>query len=348
VLLWGVLALAESKKEESPSSLFVPFYVMSALMLLGVVAAMVIDPQHAWMNEANGVQRLATTSTFMMGANTIGVAAALLSLSALSRFMCLLKIRYLALFGAFLALCYLARSRTGFIVFALGVLALMAFLCRMPSRRFITIASGILLGVLLMGLFLVSPEFADAITYAFTRGHDEANIKSLDGRVSIWTSALKAFEQSPVFGSGYATYPMRIEAGGHFHNMFIELAVTTGILGLIPIFFLFTLIITRLVKLFSRHISGAMPDHVASLDALLIGTVVIVSEMTTTGAAYYSWQMIGIVVLAVGLYTMPERVPSEETNELDDNMYLNGVATMDTHLPETMAAFFQPGKKSGF
>jgi hypothetical protein len=305
--------LAESRNQEPPFRFFVSFYAISALMLLGVVTAMVIDPQHAWMNEANGVQRLATTSTFMMGANTIGVVAALLSLSALSRFMCLLKIRYLVLFGAFLSLCYMARSRTGFIVFALGLLVLTAFLCRMPSRRFITIASGILLGVLIIGLCLVSSEFTDTVTHTFTRGHNETNISSLDGRVSIWTAALSAFEQSPILGSGYATYPMRIEAGSHFHNMFIELAVTTGILGLIPILILFGLLTARLVKLFSCHISEDISDHVPSLDALLIGTVLIVSEMTTAGAAYYSWQMIGIVMLAVALYEMPTTFAAPHT-----------------------------------
>ncbi len=71
---------------------------------------------------------------------------------------------------------------------------------------------------------------------------------------------------------------MRIEAGSHFHNMFVELAVTTGILGLIPIVILFTLLTVRLVKLFSCHISDAMPDHIPALDALLIGTVLIVSK----------------------------------------------------------------------
>ena len=165
--------------------------------------------------------------------------------------------------------------------------------------------SGILLGVLIIGLCLVSPEFADTVTHTFTRGHNETNISSLDGRVSIWTAALSAFEQSPILGSGYATYPMRIEAGSHFHNMFIELAVTTGILGLIPILILFGLLTAQLVKLFSCHISEDISDHVPSLDALLIGTVLIVSEMTTAGAAYYSWQMIGIVMLAVALYEMP-------------------------------------------
>jgi O-antigen ligase len=335
--------LAESKNEAHPFRFFVSFYAISALMLLGVVAAMVIDPKHAWMNEGHGVQRLATTSTFMMGANTIGVVAALLSLSALSRFMCLLKTRYLVLSGAFLALCYMARSRTGFIVFALGLLVLTAFLCRMPSRRVITMASGILLGVLVIGLCFVSPEFTDTVTYAFTRGHNEANISSLDGRVSIWTAALNAFEQSPILGSGYATYPMRIEAGSHFHNMFVELAVTTGILGLIPIVILFTVLTVRLVKLFSCHISDAMPDHIPALDALLIGTVLIVSEMTTAGAAYYSWQMIGIVALAIGLYSMPM---AQETRSINGDDVSEATVMRQTLIPITESTDFKSDRNS--
>lgn len=342
VLLWGALALTESRKEETPIRLFVSFYAMSALMLLGVVVAMVIDPSHAWMHEKSGVQRLDTTSTFMMGANSIGVTAALLSLSSLSRFMLFLKIRYLALFGTFLTLCYVARSRTGFIVFVLGAFVLMIFLSRMSSRRVITMTSAMLLGVLVVGLLFVSPEFTDTATYTFTRGHNETNIKSLDGRVSIWTAGLQAFEQSPILGSGYATYPMRIQVGGHFHNLFVELAVTTGILGLIPILILFALIIMPIVKLFLRHPNGAIPHQLASLDALCMGTVLIVSEMTMAGAAYYSWHMIGIVVLAVGLYTMPN---AYVTNDTDGECHPENIAMQRPLTSKTDVADFESDRK---
>lgn len=343
VLLWGVLVLAELRNEEAPLRLFVSFYAMSALMLLGVVAAMVIDPQHAWMNDDSGVQRLATTSTFMMGANSIGVVAALLSLSALSRFMCVLKVHYFVLFGAFLALCYAARSRTGFIVFVLGALLLMVFSFRTPSRRMVTSISGLLLTLLVVGLLFVSPEFTDSITNTFTRGQNETNIKSLDGRVSIWTAALKAFEMSPILGSGYATYPMRIGAGGHFHNMFIELAVTTGVLGLIPVLILFALIAMRLAKIFSRYPNEDTPHQLVSIDALLIGTVLIVSEMTTAGAAYYSWQMIGIVMLAVGLYAMPN---AQETKISDDDCSLEAMGMQETLISMPQSADFKPDRNS--
>lgn len=321
VLLWGVLVLAQVKADQRPDRLFLSFYGMSVLMLLGVVVAVLVDPQHAWMQEGSKVERLDVTSTFLMGANTIGVIAALLSLMTISRFLVFVKVRYLIVSGAFLTLCYAARSRTGFIVFILGICVLAAVLVRIPSRRVIASVVGLLTAILVFSLFLVSPEFTDALTSTFTRGHSEANIKSLDGRMSIWTDALKAFEQSPLLGSGYAAYPMQITAGSHFHNMFVELAVTTGLAGVVPMLIFFTLVGSGMVRLFVSVPVTPNSLPIESLDALLIGTVMIVSEITTAGAAYYSWQMIGIVVLAIGLAS-PLDVPNSDDR---DGLFYRGI-----------------------
>lgn len=290
-------------------------------MLAGVALALIADPQHAWMEEQGGVKRLAATTTFMMGANSIGVTAALLSLATLSRFILSLKSRYLPLFLTFTVTCIAARSRTGFIVLLLGAAFISIILFRIPSRRFITCTSVTLLGSLAIGLLLVSPEFSDSLTQLFTRGHNETNIRSLDGRVSIWTEALRAFDRSPLLGSGYATYPLQITAGSHFHNMFIELAVTTGVLGLIPIIILFSIIIYRMGKVIMHPLNTSKEHQLALLDALAIGTVVVVSEMTTAGAAYYSWHMIGVIVLAVGLYTISDRLVLSERSGMERHIH---------------------------
>lgn len=315
VLLWGILVFAETRKHRNPGRLFVAFYAMSTVLLLGVVAAALIDPQHAWMREGSKVERLDVTSTFLMGANTIGVVAALLTLGMLARFILSLRSYYFIGSLMFLTLCYAARSRTGFIVLLLGGAVLTGVLLRMPSRRVIVVIGGTLLNVTILGLLLVSPEFTDAVTTTFTRGHSEENLASLDGRMTIWMAALDGFAQSPFLGSGYATYPMQIRGGGHFHNMFIELAVTAGILGLVPILLLFCMLGARLVMLFLLMPHKETLMGIESVDALLLGIVIIVSEMTTAGAAYYSWQMIGAVALTVGLHVMLDNLKANDETD---------------------------------
>ena len=338
VLLWAVLVFSHLKREQSPTKLFVTYYAMSAIMLLGVLVAVAIDPQHAWIHEQHKVDRLETSSTFMMAANTIGVIAALIALATLSRYILLAKVRFLALSLAALTICYGARSRTGFIVFVLGLLVLTGFLLRMPRKRVVASVVGGLGGVLIVGLLLVSPEFTDSVVHTFTRGHSEANIKSLDGRVPLWTEGLKAFDQYPILGSGYGSYPMRLVGRGHFHNMFLELAVTTGVLGLLPILILFGIIVMRLGRLLlrSHNYDGAITHSIQLVDALLIATVVIISQMTTAAAAYYSWQMIGIVVLAVGLFGIPN---SHVSNGSDSNRIPPVAATQSTSIVQNYRSF---------
>lgn len=322
-LLWGVLMLAQLRKEQHPSKLFVSYYAMTAIMLLGVVGNIVVDPEHSWRQEKH-VERLAATSTFLMGANSIGVTAALLSLAALARFMVHQNVYYLIGACGPLVLCYAARSRTGFIMLGLGLLVLVGFLLRMPNRRVITAISAMLFAVLIIGLLLVSPEFVDTVEHTFTRGHDQENLSGLDGRVAIWEQALNAFVQSPVYGSGYASYPVQIIRGqGHFHNMFIELVVTTGLLGLLPMLVLFAQIGNRLVKLFLLDLDNIGTNPLGAIDALLIGCVVLASEATTAGAAYYSWEMIGVIVVTVGLFSMSD-VPIA-SNENRGNLPLKAI-----------------------
>jgi len=103
--------------------------------------------------------------------------------------------------------------------------------------------------------------------------------------------------------------------------MFIELAVTTGVLGLIPIIILFSMIIYRMGKAIVHPLNTSTAHQLALLDILAIGTVVVVSEMTTAGAAYYSWHMIGVIVLAVGLYTMPDRFALSERNGMARHLH---------------------------
>lgn len=302
VLLWGILVLGRVREEGTPAVFFTTFYVMSGLMLGSVLAALWLDPKHAWMVEETGVHRLSVQSSFvMMGAYLIGPIAALLSLAALVRFVLFSRPQYLLVFGLLLWLAYASRSRTGFVVLVAGLLVCALYLLRIPGRS--TTTGLFLLGLTTLagGVMALNPDFASALIHAFTRGQDEANIMGLDGRVSIWSLAIKAFSQSPIVGSGYGTYPIWIGSNGHFHNMFIELMVTTGLAGLIPACIILAGLTWSLALLFWSTPSRSVTDQVPALDALIMGTAAVLSNQTTAGAAYYSWELIALVLLLTAL-----------------------------------------------
>lgn len=302
VLLWGALVLGRVQEEGTPAVFFTTFYVMSGLMLGSVIAALWLDPKNAWMVEETGVHRLSVQSSFvMMGAYLIGPIAALLSLAAFVRFVLSSRPQYLFVFGLLLWLAYASRSRTGFVVLVAGLLVCAIYLFRIPGRS--TTTGCFLLGLTTLGagIMALNPDFTSALIHAFTRGQDEANIMGLDGRVSIWSLAIKAFHQSPIVGSGYGTYPIWIGSSGHFHNMFIELMVTTGLAGLIPALIIFAGLMWSLLRLFWSTPPRSTTHQILTLDALLMGTAAVLSNQTTAGAAYYSWELIALVLLLTAL-----------------------------------------------
>jgi len=302
VLLWGTLVLGRVREEGTPTVFFTTFYVMSGLMLGSVLAALWLDPKNAWMVEETGVQRLSVQSSFvMMGAYLIGPIAALLSLAAFVRFVLSSRPQYLLVCGLLLWLAYASRSRTGFVVLVAGLLVCSLYLFRISGRS--TKTGLFLLGLttLVAGIMALNTDFTSALIHAFTRGQDEANIVGLDGRVSIWSLAIKAFQQSPILGSGYGTYPIWIGSSGHFHNMFIELMVTTGLAGLIPAFIILAGLLWSLLRLFCSTPPRSIARQILALDALLMGTAAVLANQTTAGAAYYSWELIALVLLLTAL-----------------------------------------------
>ena len=64
-----------------------------------------------------------------------------------------------------------------------------------------------------------------------TRGHETGG-RRVTGRAiaALGIRPENIFNQHPYLGTGYGTYPEGLE-GGHFHNVFIELLVTTGMVG---------------------------------------------------------------------------------------------------------------------
>jgi O-antigen ligase len=131
-----------------------------------------------------------------------------------------------------------------------------------------------------------------------TRGHEAENFESLGGRLQLWEFGLRIFGKHPYLGTGYGTYPEGLE-GGHFHNVLVELLVTTGTLGtLCYIAFIVTLIVTirRAIARINRQV---VAERIAAADLVTIPAVIIAANGATAGAAYYSWDLLGLVSAAV-------------------------------------------------
>jgi O-antigen ligase len=109
---------------------------------------------------------------------------------------------------------------------------------------------------------------------------------------------LKILRQHPYLGTGYGTYPAGLE-GGHFHNVFIELLVTTGIVGTVSYAAFLATLIAATRRSIARTNPQVVAERIIAADLVTIPAVIIVANGATAGAAYYSWDLLGLVSVAV-------------------------------------------------
>jgi O-antigen ligase len=144
---------------------------------------------------------------------------------------------------------------------------------------------------------LASEEVRDFFVFLATRGHEAQNLESFGGRLGVWEYGLQVFTEHPLLGTGYGTYPAGME--GHFHNLFIELLVTTGMVGLVG----YIAFLVALITLTRRSIRQANPqvvaDRIMTTDLATILTVILVANGAAATAAYYSWDLLGLVSVGV-------------------------------------------------
>ena len=96
--------------------------------------------------------------------------------------------------------------------------------------------------------------------------------------------------------------------------MFIELLVTTGIVGTVSyVAFLVTLIATTRRSI-GRTNPQVVAERIIAADLVTIPAVIIVANSATAGAAYYSWDLLGLVSVAVAssLFMVRRGIGSEQ------------------------------------
>lgn len=152
----------------------------------------------------------------------------------------------LALLSIMLISLIMSQSKTVLVIFVLGLFVFYLFSERrsqssviQPKENFtkllllsigVVFISGMLLGILLM----------DVETWAYQNMSAETIYKltTLTGRIEIWTIALEAFQENPLFGYGNALFSPqhRAEIGmpyaTHGHNQFIDTLGRSGLIGL--------------------------------------------------------------------------------------------------------------------
>ncbi|WP_390881387.1 O-antigen ligase family protein [Thalassoroseus pseudoceratinae] len=135
----------------------------------------------------------------------------------------------------------LSANRLCFLVNAITLLTVFYFY----GSRLLTSISLATLCILGTSYLLIDPYFSlfeslgsNVVSYA-SRGQDVSQLSALSGREEMWTAQWKSFLESPVIGHGYFVtskegqmYVWYNWANYTAHNLVLQVAVTTGVVGL--------------------------------------------------------------------------------------------------------------------
>ncbi|MBN1630765.1 MAG: O-antigen ligase family protein [Thermoleophilia bacterium] len=149
----------------------------------------------------------------------------------------------------------LTASRSGFIATCIALVGAVFAL------RQVRLAQRLAWVVVIMGVFagvffgLSSSEALQANTQRITFSADTASLETLTGRTEIWSTGGDLFREHPIGGMGAGTFVEaareRLGESRAAHNVFVETAVETGIVGVL---LLVTVLMSALVPvLISRN-----------------------------------------------------------------------------------------------
>jgi O-antigen ligase len=295
--MWAIVMIRNTAGTGDPSKSIRAFYIVCVAILIGVFVGLVINPSGAWSMEGD-VARLTGTTGYSINPNDIGAIAALIAIGGYVRAVERASLKYAAAALLFMGVCYMSHSRGSFIAVVAGLLAANVMLGRLAHRRATILVTSLCATLVIGVVVLVSPEIRDFFTFLMTRGHENSNLDSFGGRLQVWEFGLQIFKEHPFLGTGYGTYPEGVE-GGHFHNVFIELLVTTGTFGVVSYAaFLVAMFANTRTWIRTANVNEA-GERIIAADLVTIPAVIIVSNGASAGAAYFSWDLLGLMSVAV-------------------------------------------------
>ena len=179
---------------------------------------------------------------------------------------------FLVLFGAWCIFwMYLTQTRGAMLGLVGSVLFLLGwYLCGSASRKAKLVCGGLLLFVVLMSsLMLLNRQSAWVRSHPTLFRYTTLSLKdpSIENRVATWRAAAVAIQDRPIFGWGLENFKNAFDA--HFpneiyrslytevwfdraHNLFIDVATTTGLIGLAAYLTFYGLILTFLMRQWYR------------------------------------------------------------------------------------------------
>lgn len=127
----------------------------------------------------------------------------------------------------------MSQSRTSIVALVLAIA--LAGLVRASTARLAMLFLAICTGI----IFFAVIDF-DLLFSLLSRSGDVSEITTGTGRTRIWTTAIDLISQRPVFGWGYASSNVLLPAASgdvghtatHAHNAFLQIALSTGLVGL--------------------------------------------------------------------------------------------------------------------
>lgn len=185
----------------------------------------------------------------------------------------------------------LTASRSGFIATCVGLVSV--FFALRHTRTLHRIAWSAVMVAAFASLFFAVPVSNNLETNLerITFSADEAEVGTLAGRTTIWEAGLESFAEHPFAGTGLYTFRADTEArlGGEHapHNVWLETAVETGIVGLLLLVATWLL---ALVPVF-RHRDFRMGFHLCFFLVLL--TTSLVANLITSKSLW-----IGLAILS--------------------------------------------------
>jgi O-antigen ligase/predicted flap endonuclease-1-like 5' DNA nuclease len=176
--------------------------------------------------------------------------------------------------GALAAAVVATRSR-GSLAGALMAAAVLVFLSNHRRVKVLATMGGIASILGLIG-YAATPAGSEAFTRLLTRGQTTDQLLSLSQRTDLFEIAGDLFADRPIFGYGYfmpgPIFSTFFEWAGHGHNIFVEMAVAMGTIGLIVLVLLMVVPVIQLYQAkASRQVSSytAMIAEFAALYVLL-------------------------------------------------------------------------------